>query len=83
MLRAAILASLAALASSPLQPQDNAPTISTEWVALTTEETPYLIKTPSGNSLSLVVAAPDRTRDRVVIRIMRNASGRAGSEVRR
>lgn len=46
---------------------------------VTTEETPYTFQTPSGQPLSLVVAVTDRLLDRVVIRIMRNASGRAGN----
>jgi hypothetical protein len=47
--------------------------------AVTTEETAYAVKTPSGIPLALLTAITDKEKNIVRIRVLQNASGRPGN----
>jgi hypothetical protein len=47
--------------------------------AVTTDETAYAVKTPSGIPLTLLTAITDKEKNIVRIRVLQNASGRAGN----
>ncbi|HTM24586.1 MAG TPA: hypothetical protein VL225_05280 [Vicinamibacterales bacterium] len=47
--------------------------------AVTTEETPYAVKTPSGIPLTIVTSVVDREKALVRIRVLQNASGPRGN----